>query len=532
MQENFHFTAKSIATIFFAAKIYEALNRYAARKESYIIDECISLEDYLFNETNYETILYKQKQNLIVIDCFGDILNLSGSSYITESNVVTLTNKANITVRLDFDFDVTDLKQTANLVISAPQILEVTGQVTSKDLTIKQGLASNEIEVYDTHSKNLIARIKLIATNKVKNFTQTILKKIEKIFSNDAIRKPFAYVIGLISGLVILPVYSKIKHLFKFKQEDILYFETADDSINKNEAYKNELNKVNNLANKVITFISSFFKRAKEILKPFIQFIVALLTESKYIVQYLLLTIQKLFITLRGAFITFLVIVVYIFLELVIGISTIELAGIGLRKLGEKTKIQALIKFGRAMENIAGKIYLTLSSIIDKATGLNSKIARLIITFKQAKVKINHIVKKLEKFVNATENMETKEKLKNTTKAIIEITVELLKESITILASSGLFEKLNPKLYQRLSNTVYEFLSYLTNTIHTTKLLKDVLRKTGIHMKLNKEVNSLNDFVNMKISLYEKEKDKGIIYQIAVNELKKIRDKLAMLYVE
>lgn len=219
-------------------KYIKTLNKHIARKESLIIDnDFISLEDYLFGDYNFDKANTDTLNNLIVIDYTGNILNFANNYYIIESEFINFKNGSNMTARIDFRINIHDTKEVTNAVAGIPQVTEISGQVTSNDVTIKEGDRPNEVNVYDTKSGNLIARIKLVISEKIKPLIQTILERVKKIFSNDTIRRPFAYVIGLISGFVIMPIYSRIKNLFKPKQENYLYFE-AEDELNSGDQEK------------------------------------------------------------------------------------------------------------------------------------------------------------------------------------------------------------------------------------------------------------------------------------------------------
>lgn len=65
----------------------------------------------------------------------------------------------------------------------------------------------------------------MVIPEKLKPLIKTVYERVKKIFSNDIVYKPLAFVIGLVSSLIIAPIYSKVKNLLESKQENYFYFE-------------------------------------------------------------------------------------------------------------------------------------------------------------------------------------------------------------------------------------------------------------------------------------------------------------------
>ncbi|MEM0325385.1 MAG: hypothetical protein QXW35_05770 [Candidatus Aenigmatarchaeota archaeon] len=527
MQYDFNHTAKSIATIFFAAKIYKALNKYVARKESYVTDDYVSLEDYLFDGYEFDKIDHNHLENLIVIDYTGNILNLSGSKYITESELVNFKNGSNVTARIDFNIDVNNTKQVTTVIAGTPQTIEVTGQISTEDIIIKEGVSSNEVEVYDTKTGNLIARIKLVISEKVKPLVNTILEKIRKMFANDTIRKPFAYVIGLISGFVIMPIYNKVKRFFRSKQENMLYFETvAEDEPNEN-IDKNEVNKVNKITNKIIALISSLFRGVGKILRPFVQFLIALLNGSRMIVMSLLATIIQLSQTLRSLFVVFLTMVASIF------IGTAGLTARGIEKVGELTNIQPVISFAQALRKVLIKLSDKLGTFAIKEGALKPSIIQLKTLYYQSKMALEQNIKILEDLMNKSTD-EIKPKLVKIVNNLIDkAIIKTVTKSILIVTKSATLVR-NKSIalnYKQLADTVIDYITYLSNILSTVKFINEFMRNTATRDKINKMIDEQLKAIDSTISQLETYESEIESFGDAIAQLNRIKQSLVELRI-
>lgn len=532
MQFDFNQTAKSIATVFFAAKIYKALNRYVARKESYIIDEYVSLEDYLFDNYEFVNANYNQIESLIIIDNTGNILNLAGSKQITESELVHFKNGSNVTARINFGIDISNINQLTTIVAGVPQMTEITGQMSSKDVIIKEGTTSNEVEVYDSKTGNLIARIKLIITEKVKPLVKTIFEKIEKIFANDLIRKPFAYIIGLIGSFAIMPIYNKVKNLFKSKQESILYLETvAEDEPDKsdNNINRNETIKINRIANKIVAFISSFFKGFGKILKPFIQFIVALLGGVKDIVLSLLISIGQIFYALRSLFIAFLAAVAYIF------IGSVDIFSRGVAKIGETLNIKSIINFTQSLREkliiLAEKLYTFTAK---HAAFKNAKI-QLKAIFYKAKLVLEKNMKLFEQLMDKPSNQIKPKVVKALNDIFVNAVIKTIRKSAIICLKNSLLVVNKPTAteYQQLCDIVINFYSQLSNIISARKFVSQFIQADIqiLQNKLNNEIEKLIRKVDIVIAKLEQRESEYEGIDIVIAQVVKIRQALINLRI-
>lgn len=532
MQYDINTTAKSITNIFFAAKIYKALNKYAARKESYIIDDYVSLEDYLFDNYEFDKIDHNHLENLIVIDYTGNILNLSGSKYITESELVNFKNGSNVTARIDFNIDINNTKQVTTVIAGTPQTIEVTGQVSSKDVTIKEGTSPNEVEVYDSKSGNLIARIKLVISEKIKPLIKTILEKIRKIFANDTIRKPFAYIIGLISGFVVLPIYNKVKGLFKPKQESMLYFETvADENPDEynNNIKPNETSKLNKSTNKIIALISGFFKRVDKILRPFVQFIIALLKGIKTIVLTILATIVQLFHTLRGLFIVFLTAVASIF------IGSAGILSRGIEKIGEITNIQPIINFAQGLRKILITLSDKLATFAIKHGAINTAAGQLKMLYYKARLAIEHNLEVLEDLMNKPTDQVKLKFVKIFNNLFDKAITKTIEQSVivAIKTASLVRNESIAKDYQRLCDVIINYFSYLANTISTRRFVIQFMQAESeiIRDKINKVIDTQIKLVDDTISQLQEYESKIESYSDAIVQLNRIKQNLTSLRI-
>lgn len=532
MQYDIHTTAKSIASIFFAAKIYKALNKYVAKKESYITNEYISLEDYLFENYSFSNEKYDDLEELVVIDRTGNILNLSGNRYITEAELVNFKNGSNITARIDFSIDINNTKQVTDMIAGIPQIVEVTGQASSKDVTIKEGTTQNEIEVYDSKTGNLIARIKLVITEKVKSLVQVIIEKVKKLFANDTIRKPFAYVIGLISGLVIMPIYNKVKSIFKSKQESMLYFETVAEE-NPEEHNKNidpnESSKLNKTTNKIIALISGFFKGTGRILRPFVQFIIALLQGIKTIVLTILATIVQLFHTLRSLFVVFLTAVASIF------IGSVGILGKGIEKLGEVTDIQFVVRIAQGLRKILITLSDKLATFVIKHGAINTSIGQLKMAYYKARLAIEHNLKMLEDLMNRPADQVKSKFVKIFNALFDEAIIKTIKQSVmvAIKTASLVVNESVAKDYQRLCDVIINYFSYLANIISTRKFVMQFMSTEleTIRDKINKTIEAQIKLIDDTISQLQERESEIESYGIAITQLNRIKRGLVELRI-
>lgn len=397
MQE--HIVAKSIAETFLAAKIIKAIENIITRKESIsLIDsDDISLEDYLFEDYNFELTNTNTLNNLIIIDYKGNILNFIGKKFITESEVINFKNKSNTIIRVDYALDINNTKQVTNTVAGIPQITEIVGQLSSNDITIKEGNNSNEIKVYDTKTGNYIASVKLTIPEKLKHLIKIVYERVKKIFSNDMKYKSPAYIIGLIGSFIIAPIYSKVKNLLEPKQENYLYFE---DDTNKAiakiyDSDSNEQKKINGLINKITAFISKFFKNTGKILKAFVQFTIALFKNIKVLAIKTLTIILQLFNEIYYLFIYQLI----TFIDAHVALFTWPIAK-GLKVIGSKTNIQFIIKFAERLDRIATS---SLDRIVSATTryALFKPIANnLKLSFKRIQSDLNKNLEELKKLAN------------------------------------------------------------------------------------------------------------------------------------
>lgn len=310
--------ARSITEIFLASKIIKAIENSIARKESMIIDvDLVSLEDYLFEDENKnkKSIDYFLFKNIKIVNSEGRILNLSGSLFITEAEVLMLAN--GVTVRAP-SVNIESANEVASSFMSMPTSIDVTGILSNvKDITIEK--VGSVYNVIDTQTHETIATVKTSVIPALKEFAASIIATIKSMFGVMA-QDPLPFVIGLLGGVIVFPILKKVIGLFRRKKqsnentnEENYYIDEFDDIVYE----KNESSRLRGLFEKVMTVLKTIYRKATTFIKAIIGFMIGVFRNAKDIAQRSLDAIRKMYITTSYKFTQYVLYVVEVIIKYV-----------------------------------------------------------------------------------------------------------------------------------------------------------------------------------------------------------------------
>lgn len=353
--------ARSITESFLAAKIIKAIESTIARKESILIDDNnISLEDYLFADDNIQenTVDKAIFKNVKFVNSEGKILNISGSLFVTENEVLTLAN--GVTVRAP-SVNIESTNEVASSFVTMPTSVDIMKPLSDvKDITIEK--VGNTFNVVDTQTQEIIATVKTSIVPALKDFAASIIAAIKSIFGS-IVDDPLPYAIGLLGGVIVFPVLKKVIGLFRSRKQN------NQDNQNTNEEnyFMDELNDVvfeeednsrlRKLFDRILMVLKTIYKKAVVFIKAVVGFMIGIFRKAKDVAQRSLVAIKRMFVTSSYKFIQYILYVVEVI------VRYIKLAAARIRVVSSaiytktKKKVKEIVK---TLYNISQKAIQTI----------------------------------------------------------------------------------------------------------------------------------------------------------------------------
>ncbi|MEM0325383.1 MAG: hypothetical protein QXW35_05760, partial [Candidatus Aenigmatarchaeota archaeon] len=460
--------ARSITEIFLASKIIKAIENSIARKESMIIDvDLVSLEDYLFEDENLQSNSVNRSifENIKIVDSQGRILNLSGSLFITEAEVLTMAN--GVTVRAP-SINVENTNEVASAFVSMPASVDIVGTLSDvKDITIEK--VGNTFNVVNTQTQEVIATVKTTVVPAFKEFAASIAIAVKEMFGAIA-QEPLPFVIGLLGGAIVFPILKKVFGLFrrnknKDTSEESYFIDKLDDSIVFEEKIGDRLRR---LFDRIMTFLKTIYKKATTLIKAAVGFLVGVFRNAKDVAQRSLYAIRKLYIINSYKFTQYVLYVV----EVIVKYVKLTIAKV---KNIAKTTYTAIVKkakeITRALDNAAQKAIQKIKSIIrgeEEDPDLRRYLDAISADLEKLRKNIAIVCANCDKGKDAKEVEKALEEITKTTEQLAEHIVALLvaffrklkykaKQTIQRLVDKAV------KIVQTIGDLFYSFVKALGN---------------------------------------------------------------------
>lgn len=303
--------ARSITEIFLASKIIKAVENVIARKESALLidSDNILLEDYLFDSYENNYVNKPIFKNIMFVDSYGRVLNISGSLFVTEAETMELANGTTVrtpTVNME------STNEVASSFISMPSSVDITGTLSNvKDITIEK--VGNTYNVIDTQTQEIIATVKTSVAPALKDFAASIVAATKSLFGS-IVNDPLPYAIGFLGGAILLPVLNKVIGFLRNRKQnkqnsqsasgenvggESYFIDDIDQLVFEESEESNKNNILRRIFDKIMAVLKTIYRKGVNFIKAVASYIVSIFNKSKVLAQRSLRVIREMFLKAR-----------------------------------------------------------------------------------------------------------------------------------------------------------------------------------------------------------------------------------------